>query len=147
MINIRSAILSDAKKIAIIQVSSWQKIYQGLIPDRILDTLSVKEREQQWLELLTKKVKLLVLELDGHLVGFASICPSRDEDTDPKFYSEISALYLHPDIWFKGVGKKLCLAALSELEMLGLNNVIFWVLKENRLATSFYKKLGFEETQ
>lgn len=59
---------------------------------------------------------MLVLELDDNLVGFASLCPSRDKDTDQKFYAEISALYLHPDVWFKGLGKELCSAAIAELD-------------------------------
>jgi|688.fasta_scaffold225576_2 RimJ/RimL family protein N-acetyltransferase len=147
MINIRLAKLTDAKEIAKAHVSSWQKIYKGFIPDRILDALSVDERKQQWLERLSKNVRVLVLELDGDIVGFASLCPSRDKDTDPRFYAEISAIYLRPDVWFKSLGKKLCLAAISELEMMGFSHVIVWVLKDNTQARNFYEKLGFEATQ
>lgn len=147
MIKIRYAKHTDAGQIAIIHVSSWKKVYSGIIPDSILDALCVEEREQKWLDLFNKNVKVLVLELENNLVGFASLCPSRDKDTDQKFYGEISALYLQPDVWSKGLGKKLCLAALSELEMMGFSDVIVWVLKENTLARKFYEKIGFEETQ
>jgi len=43
MINIRLANPTDAREIAKVHVSSWQKIYKGFIPDRILDALSVDE--------------------------------------------------------------------------------------------------------
>ena len=96
-INIKFAKPSDAERIAICHVASWQKIYRGHIPDIVLDNLSVKEREQQWLELLNINVKVLVLEQNHQIIGFASICPSRDEDTDPKKCGEISAIYVYSD--------------------------------------------------
>src|SRR5437870_8324508 len=128
VINIRFAKNSDAKQIAFCHVTSWQKIYRGHIPDEILNTLSVQEREQKWLDLLSNNVKVLVLERDKQIIGFASLCPSRDKDTDPKKCGEISAIYLHPYFWHQGLGKKLCQVALSELEMMGFSKVIVWAL-------------------
>lgn len=145
-INIRFAKPSDAEQIASCHVASWQKIYRGHIPDTVLDTLSVKNREQQWLELLNNNVKVLVVEQNHLIIGFASICPSRDEDTDPKKYGEISAIYLHPNYWHLGFGKKLCEAALSDLEMMGFSEVIVWALNENDIARKFYITMGFTET-
>jgi L-amino acid N-acyltransferase YncA len=143
---IRFANTSDAEQVAMCHVASWQKIYRGHIPDAVLDTLSVKEREKKWRDLLAKNVKVLVIERDKHIVGFASLCPSRDKDTDPKHCGEISAIYLHPDVWHQGVGKKLCTAAVSELEKMGFTEVIVWVLKENDQARNFYTAMGFNET-
>src|SRR3990167_10768646 len=122
--NIRFANISDAEQIAMCHVTSWQKIYRGHIPDAVLDTLSVKEREKKWRDLLENNVKVLVIERDHHIIGFASLCPSRDKDTDPKNCGEISAIYLHPDVWYQGLGKKLCTSAISELEKMGFSEVI-----------------------
>ncbi|OGT37598.1 MAG: hypothetical protein A3F11_10210 [Gammaproteobacteria bacterium RIFCSPHIGHO2_12_FULL_37_14] len=144
-IKIRFATISDAEQIAVCHVVSWQKIYRGHIPDHVLDTLSAKEREQKWRDLLINNVKVLILEQDKNIVGFASLCPSRDKDTDPKQCGEISAIYLHPNVWYQGLGKKLCMAALSELEKTGFSEVIVWVLKENEQARKFYESIGFTE--
>lgn len=146
IINIRFANPSDVEQIAACHVASWQKIYRGHIPDNVLDSLSIKDREQKWYELLNNNVKILVLVRDNKIIGFASLCPSRDKNTDPKKCGEISAIYLHPDFWHQGLGKKLCQAALSELEMSGFSEVIVWALKENEQARRFYIALEFTET-
>jgi len=143
---IRFAKTSDAEQIAACHIASWQKAYRGHIPDSVLDSLSVKEREQKWHDLLDNNVNVLVLERDNQIIGFASLCPARDQDTDPTKCGEISAIYLHPDFWHQGLGKKICQKALSELEKMGFSEVIIWVLKENDQARKFYEGMGFNET-
>ena len=145
--HIRLAKKGDAHTIATIHVASWQKIYRNYIPDRVLDKLSVKEREQKWHELISNHVRILVIEQDNLMVGFASLCPSRDAGLDSNICGEISAIYLHPNVWHQGLGKKLCNKALSELEKMGFSEVVLWVLKENNQARKFYESMGFSETR
>jgi ribosomal protein S18 acetylase RimI-like enzyme len=145
-ITIRRAEESDAHTIAAIHVASWQKIYRGQVPDAILDNLSIHEREDEWLALIKNNIRILTLELDSLMVGFASIGPSRDTDTDSTKCGEISAIYFHPEYWRQGLGQKLCHRAFSELEGMGFSEVTVWVLKENGLARKFYEKMGFNET-
>lgn len=142
-ISIRQANLNDASAIAVTHVRSWQKIYRGIIPDFILDNLSIKAREQLWHNLINQNTNIMVIEENKALVGFASICAARDADLDPKKYGEISAIYLHPDVWQRGLGKKLCDAALMQLAKEGFLKVIVWVLKENFQARRFYEAIGF----
>lgn len=146
-ISIRIAKEEDAHAIAEIHVSSWQKIYRGHIPDRVLDNLSVSEREQRWRVLINSKVKVLLIEKDNETLGFASLCPSRDADTNPNICGEISAIYLNPNVWHQGLGKQLLNRALTELENMGFSEVILWVLQENQLARNFYERMGFINTQ
>ena len=119
-IKIRCAIISDASDIAKIHVNSWQAIYHGLIPDNILDNLSINEKEKLWKSLLENNVPILVLEKNNKLLGFLSYCPSRDKDANPKSTAEISAIYLNPNDWGKGFGKSLCNNAISELKNLAI---------------------------
>lgn len=145
MSHIRTATLKDAEIIALIHLSSWQKMYKEFIPETILKSLSLQERTQQWRDLLKQEVKILVSEMDNQIVGFASICPFRDVlENGP--IGEISAIYLHPDYWRKGLGTQLCLAALSELVSQGYKTVYLWVLADNNQARGFYEALGFEAT-
>lgn len=145
-ISIRFAEVSDAPAIALIHVTSWQKIYRGHIPDVVLDNLSVNQREQQWREFISNGVKVLVIERENNILGFASICSSRDADTDSNMCGEISAIYLHPEMWHQGLGRQLADAALFELEKMGFSEVIVWVLDENNQARKFYEALGFSVT-
>ena len=142
---IRIAELDDAQTIALIHIRSWQKMYKEFIPESILKDLSLDKCTQQWNELLKQEGKVLLIEVDNQAVGFASICMFRDTNVD-RSRGEISAIYLHPDYWRMGLGTKLCLAALAELENEGYKSVFLWVLVANDQARGFYEALGFEAT-
>lgn len=144
--SIRFATSEDAMAIASVHVASWQEIYKVSIPNHVLTGLSVEKRAQEWHELIDKGLKILVIEKNNSIVGFASINPSRDADTNPHTCGEISAIYLHPSVWRQGLGKQLCLKALSELENMGFTQVILWVLQVNNQARKFYESLGFINT-
>ncbi|MGL5742819.1 MAG: GNAT family N-acetyltransferase [Legionella sp.] len=144
--NIRTAALEDARTIAQIHICSWQKMYRDFIPETILENLSIEERTQQWSELIGQDVKVLIMEIDKQIIGFASICTFRDFGSDP-LMGEISAIYLHPDYWRKGLGTQLCMAAITELAHLGYRKILLWVFEDNVQARKFYEALGFEVTE
>lgn len=143
--HIRPATVDDAEAIAVNHILSWQGMYKEFIPESILKELSIPERTQQWRDLINQNIKVLVVELADKIVGFASICPFRD-DVGDGVNGEISAIYLHPDYWRLGLGTKLCLAALDELSMSGYKIIYLWVLSDNHQARKFYQSLGFEAT-
>lgn len=142
---IRVATVEDAEAIAATHIHSWQEIYKDFIPESILKDLSIQERAQQWTYLIKQNVKVLVIEIDSKIVGFASVCAFRDDSIDG-IKGEISAIYLHPDYWRRGLGTKLCHAALSELSGAGYKTVYLWVLSDNHQSRKFYESLGFQVT-
>ncbi len=127
-------------------VESWQVTYRGHIPDDVLDNLSVSEREKLWKSLLENNTCVFVLEEDKRLVGFVSICASRDSDLNPTQVGEISAIYIHPDYWRKGYGKRLLDTAINEFIKIGFSEVSLWVLDSNQSAIRFYENMGFSKT-
>lgn len=147
MINssIRFANELDAGAIALVHIRSWQKAYEHYIPESILSTLSLSERTQQWQQLISAGVKVLILEANNKIAGFASVCTFRDADNDNKL-GEISAIYLDPDYWRAGLGSQLCVAAMEELAKAGYREVLLWVMSDNIQGRLFYEKLGFQVT-
>lgn len=145
VLNIRKANVTDAHEIAIIHVVSWQAVYRGLIPDIVFDSLLISDRETMWKKLLSQNTVVLVLESDRKIIGFCSICKSRDDDTTQNC-GEISAIYLHPDYFGSGYGVFLIKAALSELKNTEFHEVTLWVLENNKIAARFYEKMGFQKT-
>lgn len=143
---IRTAAAHDARAIAVLQVASWQTAYRGLLPDGLLDGLSVDDREQTWRHLLAEGVRVLVSEQEPGgaraLTGFASCGPSRDDDA-PAGCGELYALYAHPDVWGRGVGRDLHSAALTELASSGQVEASLWVLDGNARAIRFYEAHGW----
>lgn len=144
-VEVRRALPDDAAGIAAVHVNSWRAAYRGLLPDDVLDGLSVTQREQFWSETLgaEKRPMLFVAERDGVVVGFCGMAlPSRDGDLG-EGVAEIGAIYVSPDLWRSGVGSELLGAALSELRGGDWRAVALWVLAENHRALGFYGQFGF----
>jgi L-amino acid N-acyltransferase YncA len=146
MFNIRSAIENDARGIAKVHIDSWRAIYRGHMPDSILDNLSFEKREQEWQGRLQDGINAWVIEEDKKIIGFASICPTRDSDADPSRVAEISAIYLLPEFWRKGLGQKLCQVVFDEVAKQGFKEITLWVLENNIQAARFYEAQGFIAT-
>ena len=143
-VRIRRAQRADAGAIAEIHVGSWQSAYRGILPDNVLDQLSVEQRAQKWSEILAGgESTTIVAEDRGAIVGFANFAASRDADADATRVAEILAVYVSPSCWGRGVGTRLCEAALGELAAGGFAEVTLWVLQRNEQAIGFYDGLGF----
>ena len=138
--------VEDAHAIAVLQVASWRSAYDGLLPGDVLEALSVAGREQTWRHLLGQGVRVLLSErrpgAGESLAGFASCGPSRDPGAPPRC-GELYALYAHPDVWGRGVGRRLHEAALAELVRSGHAEAGLWVLDGNERARRFYERHGW----
>lgn len=142
---IRRAIPDDAAAIAGVHVRAWQAAYRGLMPDAVLDGLSVARRERTWRQLLTcHELTAVHLADDGTtVVGFCAVAaPSRDDDADD-VVAQVSAIYIEPRAWRTGVGRALLERALTDLRAGGWHSVTLWVLAANRPARDFYARFGF----
>src|SRR5665647_2534594 len=104
---VRRAEPQDAPAVARVHVASWRQAYRGLLPQVYLDSLSVKTRTTTWAkafsQLPDQASTTLVGELEGQIVGFACVGPSRDDDTD-RATGELWGLYLDPAPWGVGHG-------------------------------------------
>lgn len=141
---VRPAIIADGENIARIHVAAWQAAYRGLMPDAVLNNLSVEKRAVFWqTHLASQPLGTFVAELNGALIGFCDLAPSRDQDSDPKTVAEIVAIYVHPDHWRQGAGRVLCRHALETARRKRFTAVTLWALASNRAAESFYEKLAF----
>lgn len=127
-------------------VGAWRAAYRGLLPEEVLDALSVEQRTgvwSEWLSATDPAVKTLVAtDAEGGIAGFCSIAmPSRDDDATA-CTAEITATYVDPDRWREGVGTALLGAALAELREAGAHEATLWVLVANAPARAFYARHG-----
>jgi len=140
-VELRLARQADAERLAEVHVRSWQAAYRELLPPDFLAGLNIADRAERWRGRLREErppTLTTVAELDGELVGFASVRPSRDEDLSPADWLELATLYLLPRVWGTGIAGRLLQAALSEERAYFL-----WVLAGNSRAQAFYRKAGF----
>jgi ribosomal protein S18 acetylase RimI-like enzyme len=131
---IRPGTAKDAEGVARVQVETWQVAYAHALPHEQLQALSIEERSGQW-----RRWPPIVAEVDGEIVGFVSVGASRDEDAEGELY----AIYVHPDHWGTGTGRRLMHAGEEELRRLGHRNVVLWVLEDNPRARRFYELAGW----
>jgi ribosomal protein S18 acetylase RimI-like enzyme len=142
---VRSARPEDAHGIARVHIASWQAAYRGLLPDTLLDSLSLTQRQQEWQEILSmpRRGHTLVYTEAEQVVGFAACGPCRDADLDEHTVGEIYAIYLDSAVWSKGYGKALMQAALAWLQQQQYHAASLWVLDGNQRAIRFYIAAGF----
>lgn len=117
------------------------------MPQTFLDGLDVAQRKRTWERALAGtdelKTGLLVADDGGALIGFVAYLASRDPDADPALTGEIGALYLLPDAWGGGTGRRLMAAALDGLAGAGFTQATLWVLESNSRARRFYEAGGW----
>jgi RimJ/RimL family protein N-acetyltransferase len=141
---VRLARPADAADLADVHVRSWQAAYRGIVPDAILDGLSVERRAAWWRETLAtdRTLRVWVVEHDGRVAGFAATAPRRDDDLPPDA-GEVESIYLAPEAWSRGLGRAVLAAAVDDLGERGFEPLVLWVLTLNERARRFYEAAGW----
>src|SRR5919106_1403172 len=144
-VTVRRATTEDAAGVARVHVASWRGAYRGLLPDEVLDRLSVERRAEQWREWLrpTGERPLTLVAEAGSIVGFASLAIPSYDDEEADGVGEIPALYVEPAAWGIGAGSALMDAGVAELRAAGCGEAILWMLEGNERARRFYEHKGW----
>jgi L-amino acid N-acyltransferase YncA len=149
MIHIRPAGVADAPSIARIHVCSWRAAYRGIMPEPVLDGLSIEKRQLSWKETLTRAEneaadgrQTLVAEADGQVVGWAGFGPCRDRDVSAADTAEVYGIYLDPPAYRQGIGTLLWREVCTRLADRNHHRLAVWVLQENPSARRFYEAMG-----
>ena len=142
---IRLATAEDAPAVAGIHVRCWQFAYRGILPDAVLDILSIPAHEQLWGYALgnpTSDRRLWVADDNGTVVGFCETGPSSDDDAT-RDTAEVGAIYLEPMRIGTGVGRPLFQDAVDDLCERGFRRATLWVFRDNPRARRFYEAAGW----
>ncbi|MEX2535886.1 MAG: GNAT family N-acetyltransferase [Trueperaceae bacterium] len=144
--SIRVAVPEDASAIGRVHVDSWRTTYQGLLPDSMLDNLSVEQREASWRQQIGTQSSdafrgcvFVADDSHGQLVGFASGGSGREQDLP--FEAELYAIYLLHEHQGQGTRRALTNRVVDYLRRHGHDSMRVWVLKGNP-AEAFYERLG-----
>jgi ribosomal protein S18 acetylase RimI-like enzyme len=157
-VRVREMTESDIDAVAAVRVRGWQKAYAGLMPQTYLDGLSVDkdaERRREFFSRGLGDVVNLVAESGGdggdgkdggdgtgEVVGWSCFGPYRDRDLPPGD-AELYALYVHPSLLGRGIGRALLAETRRRAAERGFPRLRLWVLEENRRARRFYERTGF----
>ena len=111
---------------------TWREAYDEILPAEFQEQMTLDKcrfYSQKYPE------NTLIALDDAKVVGFVSYGDFRDPAT---IAGEIFALYVLKDYYGKGVGQQLMQAALD-----GYQEILLWVLEDNKRAIAFYEKMGF----
>jgi ribosomal protein S18 acetylase RimI-like enzyme len=145
---IRIATPDDAHNLAAMHVASWRETYAGLLPDKMLASLSIDARAAAWNTILrdpaTEHSTVVYLaEHEGTIIGFGSCGAQRTARLKEKGYDgEIGAIYVLREFQKRGIGTRLLRAMSSDLLGRGFSATGLWVLRGNLRARRFYEHLG-----
>lgn len=146
MIALRPAAPSDARAIGFVSVTTWRQAYRGLVPDALLDALSIDERSEGFEEFLAAAdqsgCRGWMAHMAGAPIGFVLCGPARDLPDRPDA-GEIYAIYVLKPYWGTGAGHDLLGQAVLHLRARGSTEVVLWVLEANARARRFYEREGF----
>jgi hypothetical protein len=138
----------DAQALGAMHVASWRETYLGILPDKMLASLSVESRATAWAKIMrepaTERATVVYLaEHQGTIIGFGSCCAQRTESLKAKGYDgEVSAIYVLREFQKRKIGTRLFRAMSSDLLHRGLNAAALWVLRDNLKARRFYEHYG-----
>lgn len=148
-VTVRPASPGDAAGLAATHVRSWQSAYRGLVPQDYLDELDPADRAESWQQRLQdvdwSRGGIVVVNGGADIFGFVQFGPTRDADGDPAVVGEVAAIYLLPEVWGQGLGRRLIARALEDLTAAGYVQATLWVLDSNARARRFYASGGWAE--
>jgi ribosomal protein S18 acetylase RimI-like enzyme len=121
---IRPARQGDEEALARINRAAWALADDPPPIERLRDAFAERLGQQDR--------TLFVAEENGELRGFVSYGDG-----------EIHALYVHPDVQGRGIGRALLEKALEELKRRSHEEATLWSLAVNDRATAFYEANGF----
>lgn len=139
-IETRRAGPQDATAIAGVHDAAWNNAYSGLVPHSALTKMVRRRGEKWWADAIRRSTVVLVLEIAGRIVGYATL--GRNRVKTLPYDGEVYELYLLPEYQGVGLGARLFLAARGELKRRKLKGSVVWVLAENPRAISFYENAG-----
>lgn len=140
---VRSATERDDSGIRNVQVTTWKQAYRNMIPDRILDSMTVDSPPRRAKapdpKIASSRRAVVAVDRSDRVIGFAVGGVARSEEW--KYQGEIWAIYVLPTEQGHGVGNQL----FSELkkQLAGeYKNLIIWVLEANHFSHKFYERMG-----
>jgi GNAT superfamily N-acetyltransferase len=138
-VSVRKGRLADAVALSQVFRDSWLFAYRGIIPHLHLEH-NIRHRTPEWWRTGMRSGEgPLVLDLEGKVIGYATIGSARYKGP---YQGEIYELYLDPVYQGLGFGEHLFEGCRHALDMRKAKGLIVWALLDNSAACDFYWRRG-----
>ncbi len=146
-LTVREADLEDVEALADIHVAGYATAHRGLVPDRVVEERSPELRRRIWRERLEDPDAtdfVLVAELAGALVGFASLRPALASEAmglaDSLYWEN---LYIEPSHIGTPLAFSITAAVHAGLRDRGYEHGVAFVAEGNQRLLDFAKRQGW----
>ena len=140
---LRRAEPGDELAVAAVHVAGWQAGYAGLLPASYLDGLQREDHAARYSFAdggVGRPATVVAVEADD-VIGFATTGPVPNAESVGQ--GQLYALYVRPDCWRRGVGRRLLVDARARLVHAGCTTAVLWMLAGNERAQRFYRADGW----
>ena len=129
---------TDADLVAVreLQIASWRRAYRGILPDAFLGAPVAKVLADRWAALPGPHWIVETAWDGGRLAGFVSVDRSHDGG------AYVDNLHVAAAAQGRGAGRALMASAAATLSAEGHAALWLTVIRENRAARQFYRRLG-----
>lgn len=135
-IAIRKMQLADIEAVAQVATKSWHATYEGIIPQHIQERFLSMAYNKEMLKQRCEKTPMYVALGHENIVGFANFSNVKKEGE-----VELSAIYLLPEVWGKGIGSQLLAYGIVQLSP---SAIYINVEAENKVGKQFYAARNFQ---
>lgn len=149
-VSVRPAGAADVAEIARIQVETWRIGYADVLPQAVLDALTVDAAVAAWHDAVTNpptpRHRVFVAMEQQWLVGFAAATPDEqgeDGDPDPAATLAIGPLLVEPRWGRRGHGSRLLAATIDTARGDGVTRAVTWIPEDDRASREFYVSAGW----
>lgn len=146
--SVRTARVSDAPAVGLVQAAVWREAYAGMLPQQVLDHFEASRFASVWRRSLQEPPstvhRLLVACAGEQVVGFAAIGPADPEPGVPEGAGEVLVLGVHPEAQHDGHGSRLLNAAADTLRANDRTAILSWLPAEDERARAFAARAGLE---
>jgi GNAT superfamily N-acetyltransferase len=149
-VSVRLARPADVPEIARIQIETWRIAYSKILPEPVLESLTVEAAEPAWAAAVqtppSPKHHVFVAQEQQWLVGFAAVAPADDlEEGDPAAdaTAQLGPLLVEPRWGRRGHGSRLLAAAVEHARDDGMVRLIAWIPTADPASLDFLRSAGW----
>ena len=139
---VRPALPGDLAAIVAIKHDAGVAAWDHILPPTVLEELPFPDRWAEAIDAADPRVRVLVVEVDARVTGFAVTRPSGDADADAST-GELDGFYVEPGSWGRGVGRALLEAAVAALGAADFYDATLWTASENHRPRRIYETAGW----
>lgn len=146
-VRVRPADEDDVDQLAAVELHTALTAYASIFPPDA-PTPTHDEFAERWQTRLTRQPVAVgaFVACDGdRIVGVVVGDPAPELDPDPERHGHLRSLYVHPDLWGQGIGRRLHGTAVEYLHIARpqLQPLTLWVMERNTRARERYEEWGW----